>query len=335
MLTLYCNDGRSGRFQAVRRPRLTLRPGLTAAAGDRLVRAVERKDDIDAFGAVALIGFAALLAYNQVVIKVVNEGFQPVFAAGLRSLGAVPCVYLWMRLRGVPLSVERETVPAGILIGVLFAVEFTFMFVALDLTTVTRMAVIFYSMPIWLALGAHFVLAGERISVGKAAGLVTAFAGVVWAILDRGGPGGEASLAGDICALAAAISWAGIALTARGTSLIKVRPEMQLLWQVAVSAPILLLLAPAFGPLIRELEPVHLWGLGFQIVIVVTVAFVFWLWLLTIYPAASVAAFSFLSPIFGVLLGWALLGERIGPQVLGPLVLVSAGLWLMNRPRTR
>ena len=27
---------------------------------------------------------------------------------------------------------------------------------ALDLTTVTRTAVIFYSMPVWMALGAHF-----------------------------------------------------------------------------------------------------------------------------------------------------------------------------------
>ena len=38
-----------------------------------------RKDRIDAFGAVSLVGFSLLLGFNQVVIKVVNEGMQPVF----------------------------------------------------------------------------------------------------------------------------------------------------------------------------------------------------------------------------------------------------------------
>ena len=49
------------------------------------VGAMERKTQMDAFGAVALTGFAFLLAFNQVVIKVTNGGFQPVFSAGVRS----------------------------------------------------------------------------------------------------------------------------------------------------------------------------------------------------------------------------------------------------------
>ena len=40
---------------------------------------MERKDYIDAFGAASLIGFSLLMAFNQVVIKVVNDGLQPVF----------------------------------------------------------------------------------------------------------------------------------------------------------------------------------------------------------------------------------------------------------------
>ena len=81
-----------------------------------------------------------------------------------------------------------------------------------------------------------------------------------------------------------------------------------------------------------DLQPVHLWGLAFQIVVVVMLGFVFWLWLLSVYPAASVAAFSFLGPVFGVFFGWALLGEEIGFPVLIALVCVAAGLFLINRP---
>ncbi|TCO70472.1 DMT family transporter [Rhodovulum euryhalinum] len=293
---------------------------------------MERKDHIDAFGVAALIAFSGLLGFNQVVIKVVNEGLQPVFWAGLRSAGAVLVLGLWMTARGRPPRIAPGTVWAGLLIGAVFSVEFVFLFLALDLTTVTRTSVIFYSMPVWLALAGHVLLPGERITRRKALGLALAFAGVAWAIVDRGGPGGQASLAGDLCALGAAFGWAGIALCARATPLNRVAPEMQLFWQVTVSAPILLALSPLFGPPVRELAPVHLWGLGFQIVVIVSFGFVSWLWLLSRYPASGVASFSFLTPVFGVALGWALLGEHVGPSVLGALVLVAAGIVLINRP---
>ncbi|MBE0414735.1 MAG: EamA/RhaT family transporter, partial [Yoonia sp.] len=64
---------------------------------------MERKSQIDLFGATALTGFAILLAFNQVVIKITNDGLQPVFFAGLRSAGAVICIWLWLRWRGIPL----------------------------------------------------------------------------------------------------------------------------------------------------------------------------------------------------------------------------------------
>jgi drug/metabolite transporter (DMT)-like permease len=291
---------------------------------------MDRKDSIDTFGAVALVGFAALLGFNQVVIRVVNDGLQPVFFAGLRSLGAVICVWLWFAVRRRPLGLERQHLAAGILMGVLFAGEFVFLFTALDLTTVARTSVIFYTMPLWLALMAHFVIPGERVTPLKAAGQALAFSGVVVAIAWRGG-GGEASLAGDLCALVAAVGWAGLALVAR-TGLAGVAPDRQLFWQVLVSAPILLALAPLFGPLVRDLQAIHLWGLAFQIVVIVSAGFAFWLWLLSVYPAASVVAFSFLSPIFGVLFGWLFLGEPLGAPILIALVLVAGGLALINRP---
>lgn len=291
---------------------------------------MDRKDTIDTFGAASLVVFAALLAFNQVVIAVVNEGLQPVFFAALRSAGAVLCLALWFMARRRPLGLRRRDLPGGLLLGAFFAFEFILLFTALDLTTVSRASINFYTMPLWLALMGHVLIPGERITRTKGIGQVLAFAGVVIAILWRG-EGGQASLTGDILALLAAIGWAALAVVAK-TLLKDVAPDRQLLWQVTVSAPILFLAAPFFGPFIRELAPIHLWGLAFQIVVVVTLGFAFWLWLLSIYPAASVAAFSFLSPVFGVFFGWALLDEHVGWPVLVALVLVASGLVLINRP---
>ena len=309
---------------------------MTVLRATGRVRGMERKDHIDAFGAGSLIAFALLLAFNQVVIKVVNEGLQPAFFAGLRSLGAAIVVWGWIRLRGRHLTAPHGTAIWGVLIGFIFAIEFIALFLALDLTTVTRTSVIFYSMPVWLTLAAHVLIPDERIHTAKALGLALAFAGVAWAIIDRdAGAAGKASLTGDIAALVAAFGWAAVALIVRVSPLNRVRPEMQHFWQLAVSAPILLFAAFFFGPFIRELQVIHLWGLAFQIVVVAGAGFLFWIWLLSIYPASSVASFSFLAPIFGILLGWLLLGEQAGLSIFAAGGLVAAGILLINRPKPK
>lgn len=292
---------------------------------------MERKTSLDMFGILSLTGFAVLLGVNQVAIKLGNGGFQPVFMAGIRSLGALCVLLLWMRLRGVEFRIRPGTVPSGILLGVLFAIEFSCIFFALDLTTVARTSILFYTMPVWLGFAGHFLLEGERLSPMKLAGQGLAVLGVAIAVLDRGGPG-EASLLGDALALLAAMCWAGIALLARGAPVSKTRPEMQLFWQLAISAPLLLILSLWFGPFIRDFEIYHLGLLIFQIVCIASLGFLFWFWLLSIYPASSVASFSFLTPILGVILGWALLREELGASIIISLTLVCLGLILINRP---
>ena len=125
--------------------------------------------------------------------------------------------------------------------------------------------------------------------------------------------------------------WAGIALVVRTTRLAKSSPEMQLLYQLAVSAPILMVLAPLFGDLIREVTPTIVGIFAFQVLVIVCFGFVGWFWVLSIYPASDMAAFGFLAPLFGVLLGWLILGETISLSIIGALALVSCGIVLINR----
>lgn len=289
-----------------------------------------RKDRLDAFGLSALLGVQVLLAFNQLIIKLVNSGLQPVFFAGLRSLLAIGFVWAWLVFRGRPPRLRRESLGAGLLIGALFAAEFLFLFLALDLTSVGRSALIMYSMPVWFALLAHFGL-GERITSTKAIGLAFAFLGCAAAILSRPDTG-EASLAGDLCALAAAWGWALTAYVARRPAMRAEGPEMQLFWMVLVSAPILLVASLFFGPLIRDLQPLHVVGLIFQSSVVVAGGFIAWLWLLSVYPGSTVASFSFLTPVFAVGLGAAVFGETVTGTILLAVVLVTLGIVLINRP---
>ena len=106
---------------------------------------------------------------------------------------------------------------------------------------------------------------------------------------------------------------------------------MQLFWMVLVSGPILLLAAPFFGPLVRDLQPEHVAGLIFQSSLVVAGGFIGWLWLLSVYPAATVASFSFLTPILAILLGAVFFDESVTAQVMGSAALVALGIVLINR----
>lgn len=290
---------------------------------------MHEKRAMDGFGAAILIGFALLLAFNQVVIKVTGGGFGPVFQAGLRSGLGVIVLLIWIKLRGLPITLSAGVVVWGGITGLIFSLEFICLFIALDLTTVSRASIIFYSMPVWLALAGHMWLPAERLSGIRVLGLMLAMGGVVLALADRGG--GQISLLGDLLALGGALLWAAIALVMRLSPLSRTIPEMQMLVVVAVSTPVLLGLSPLFGDLIRNPQPLHLAGLAFQSVFIVSLGYLLWAWLISLYRAGEVASFSFLSPIFAVILGWLLLGEQIGPLIWAALGLVSAGVFLINR----
>ncbi len=290
-----------------------------------------RKDRLDGVGLGALGAVTALLAVNQIIVKEVNTGLQPVFFAGLRSALAVVFVWGWLWYRGLLGRVKMADFGVGLAIGSLFAIDFLCLFMALDLTDVSRASVIFYSMPVWMGILGHFFLPGERLNAVRGFGLLLAFLGTGWAILSRNTGAGAGSIIGDLLALGGAMGWAGTAFLARKTRLRDAGPEAQLFWVVLISAPILLIAAPAFGPLLRDIQPVHWLWLVFQASIVVAGGFISWLWLLSVYPTATVASFSFLTPLFAILLGHIIYDEILTFPLIVAFLLVATGIVLLNR----
>ena len=291
---------------------------------------MERKTRIDTLGAVVLVLFSALLGLNQVLVKLVNAGMHPVFQAGLRSACAFFPVLLFALLMRRRLSISDGSLLPGVVAGCIFALEFTVVFIGIDLTSVARASVLFYTMPIWVAVAAHFLIAGETLTKHRVVGLGLACVGVIVALMYNGNPVSEKSLVGDLFCLLGSILWAAIALLARTSNLSKSSPEMQLLYQLAVSAPLMLLGAYWLGETWREPTALIYGIFAFQVLIVVSVGFLSWFWVLSVYPAADMAVYSFLAPVFGVLFGYIILKEALGWNVLLALVLVSVGIALVN-----
>ncbi len=101
---------------------------------------------------------------------------------------------------------------------------------------------------------------------------------------------------------------------------------------VAVSGVLLWLAALAQGtPLPTHLSMLAWASLGFQIVIVTALSYLVWFWLIRTYPATRLASFTLLTPVFGLLLGAALLGEPITARLVVALAAVATGIVLVNR----
>jgi drug/metabolite transporter (DMT)-like permease len=73
------------------------------------------------------------------------------------------------------------------------------------------------------------------------------------------------------------------------------------------------------------------WALLFQAIYIVAITYVMWFWLVRHYPASGLASFTFLTPAFGLLFAGLILGEPLGATIFIALVLIAAGLVLVNR----
>ena len=107
-----------------------------------------------------------------------------------------------------------------------------------------------------------------------------------------------------------------------------------MLYQLVVSAPIMAVAALAIGERITQMpSPLALGSLAYQTVWVVSVTFVVWFALIERFSASRLSAFTFLTPLFGVAAGHLVLDEPLTPAFAAAVVLVAAGLMLVNRAR--
>jgi drug/metabolite transporter (DMT)-like permease len=297
----------------------------------------------DTFAVVLMIVLCAIWGFQQVAIKSTNAAVPPLFQAGLRSAIAALLVWGWSTVRGTPLWRDDGTLGAGLLAGVLFAVEFLCIFLGLTMTSASRMAVFLYTAPCFTALGLHWFVDGERLRRIQWLGILVAFSGIALAFADgftHGGGLNQTAILrgamGDALGVLGGIAWAATTIVVRATRLAHTSASKTLYYQLAVSAVVLLVLALTRDDVrIEALTPITIASLAYQAVIVAFVSYLVWFWLLTRYIASRLSVFSFLTPLFGVSFGVLLLGESFTSRFLLAALLVLGGIALVNAPVRR
>ena len=288
-----------------------------------------------------MVVLCAIWGMQQVVLKATAADITPMMQIALRSFAAAVLVWLLMHKRGERMDLSDGTLRPGIVVGLLFGLEFILVGEGLRHTSASHMVVFLYTAPIFAALGLHWKLPAERLGAVQWLGIALAFAGLALAFFGRSQPAAafHANAAdilwGDFLGLMAGVAWGATTVVVRTSALSRAPATQTLLYQLIGAAVLLLATAFATGQAHVNYTPQVWASLAFHTLVVSFASFLVWFWLLRNYLASRLGVFSFLTPLFGIVFGAWLLAEPIEPSfllgavpVLLGIVLVSGGGWI-------
>ncbi len=288
---------------------------------------------LDGAGMALVVLLCVCWGFNQPAIKLAIAEIPPLIQCAIRSSLATLIVAAWAAMRGIPLTARDGTLVAGLAAGALFGIEFILIYRGLLYTTASRAVLFIYLAPFFVVIGARWFMPGDRFGPMQWTGLILSFLGMVIAFGLPTPAADPRQILGDLMMVGAAAAWAATTLVIKASALNKISGEKTLLYQLVVSVPMVTAAAFVFGERVTAMPgPVALGSLVYQ-TLVVSFTFAAWFVLIVRYSAGRLSAFTFLTPLFGVAAGHLVLGEPLTPAFALAVVLVAAGLVLVNRPR--
>jgi len=293
----------------------------------------ERKQHLDTLAVSLLLACCLFWGFQQILIKTTVGEVPPLWQASIRFVGATALLWLWCVVRGVKLFARDGTLRAGLLAGLLFAGEFSCIYLGLRDTTASRLTVFLYTSPFVVALLLPRFVAAEKLRPIQWVGLVMAFAAVAVAFSEGfTGTSTARQLRGDALALAGGVLWGLTTLVIRASNMSKASAEKTLFYQVAVTAVTAPFISLALGETWSLSYSAYAWGsIALQTAIGAFASYLAWMWMLRHYPATQMSSFTFLTPVFALVFGVVLLNEPLTLQLMLALCGVAAGIVLVNR----
>ena len=280
----------------------------------------------------AISALCVLFGSNAIAIKMSLAGFGPFTAAGLRFAMASAAISLWAMATGRPFAIKKEQGVHLLVLSVIFTVQLSLFYLGLSMTNASRGILIVNFQPFVVLILANFLIPDDRISKKKTAGLVLGFAGVSFVFLDHG-VASAGIRTGDLLILGTTILW--------GINAVYVKRIIDgfqvfhiVLYPMLFSVPLFLLEGFAWDTvMVGQIDLIVLAALLYQGLVTAAFGFVVWNYFLKIYGVVTVHSFTFIMPMAGVLLGGIVLGEPITKNILVALVLIGAGIFVVNYKR--
>lgn len=277
---------------------------------------------------VVLVVLAGLFGSAFLYMKVLVDEVAPVeIVAGRLSLGAL-VVFVIIVVRGKAIRFDPATVGKISLLALLDSV-IPFTLIAWSETRIDSgvASVLVSTMPVFTIVIATIALPDERLAPVRLLGIPLGFLGVVTLtggnVLDvtSGSAVGQLAVVAAAACYGAASVYAKILLrTQDALSMTGIKLAVGAV--IAAAATGITQGVPAYGALSLE-GVLALLALG---VLSTALAFILYFWLVRAAGSVYASLVTYIVPVFGLLLGWGVLGEEIGTSTAFGAVLITAGV---------
>lgn len=273
---------------------------------------------------------AMLWGGNNIAIKFALTGIDPFALAGVRFLLGSVIVLAWVYAARVPLKMQSEEKGKLVLLALLFTAQIGLLNAGVHHTLAGRSTIFIATHPFFIGIFAHLLIPGDRLKPLKILGMALSFIGVTLIFAESLFLRDFRYLLGDLLVLTSALLL-GLRLVYVKRLTQGIHPGRLLLWQAGLSIPAFFLLS-----LIFERNYDFQWnaqvamGVLYQGIIIAGIGFIISTRLYQRYVASHVGVFQFATPIIGVIFSNILLGEGISPGLIASMVLVAAGIAIVN-----
>lgn len=251
--------------------------------------------------------------------------------AGLRfTLAGILVILIGSVLSGNLLKINRQNAPKILKLSLLQTVlQYLFFYIGLANTTGVKASII-EGVNVFIAIFvASLIFRQEKLTMGKLAGCLIGFAGVVLVNLNGNGLDMSFHLNGEGFIFLSTVAYAFSSVYLKRYSKTE-NPVLLSGWQFISGGLVMTIMGLLMGGKITKVTATGI-AMLFYLACISAVAYSLWGILLKYNPVSKVAVFGFMNPVFGVILSAFLLGEReqaSGIKSIIALILVSIGIYI-------
>jgi drug/metabolite transporter (DMT)-like permease len=268
---------------------------------------------------------------QQVAIKKVIADIAPIMQLTLRFGFATVFFAAVVLYREGRRALSDGTLRSGLILGTLFSLEFILVGQSLKYTTAAHSVVFLYTSPIFTAIGVR-LLPQEHLNRAQWYGILVAFAGIAVAFLGYHVTPVRGMLLGDFFALLGGAVWGASNVALRHGRIGGAIAPKTVLYQVGTATLVLWTFASATHQDKVVFSQGAILSVAFQTAVISISSYLIWFWMLRHYLTSRLMLVSFLTPLFGVMFGAVLLGDKVSLNFGIGSLLVLIGILVVNAP---
>ena len=265
---------------------------------------------------------------HPTALKVALPYAPPIRQGWMRFVISAIVILFWARYKRVSLIPTKAEIKPLVQLGILFSVQLLFLNIGISKTSVSSSVILNSTYPIWVITLGHFFIKGDNFTFVKFSGVIIAYLGIIITYFDSFG-NSSFLLGNSFCLASGFLLGVRTIFLAKGSE--SIAPLKLLMAQAFFGSIIFILLSVVFESDPYKFSLILLISILYQGAIVAGFNFIANIWLLKNYKPSQVTVIHLSQPIFGILIGYVVLGEKIGLLVVLGAAFVILGSVLVRK----